>query len=193
MCGRYSIADEEDLMEIRQILHEVSQRYQNTSKLDQMKTGEIFPTNIAPILIHTDGETVPDIFKWGFPRWDGKGVIINARAETALEKPMFRESLLVRKCIIPTTGFYEWKSEEGTKTKYLFRIPNTSVLYLAGMFHGSEESFTILTTEANPSMSAYHNRMPVIIRHEELGDWLQNVDTSAFLNRIQPEVVGTLA
>ena len=193
MCGRYSIMDEEDQMEIRQILHEVSARFQNTSKLEQMKTGEIFPTNIAPILIHTAGETVPDLFKWGFPRWDGKGVIINARAETALEKPMFRESLLARKCIIPTTGFYEWKTENGKKTKYLFRIPNDGVLYLAGIFHRTEDSFTILTTDANPSMSLYHSRMPVILRREELGDWLQNVRTSEFLNRMQPEVVGTLA
>ena len=75
-------------------------------------TGEIFPTNAAPILLPDGQKMTPKPMTWGFPSFKGKGVIINARGETALDKPMFRRSVLERRCIVPTTGFYEWDSQK---------------------------------------------------------------------------------
>lgn len=69
---------------------------------------------------------------WGFPKWDGKGVIINAKSETASEKNI-KQSLLQRRCVIPSTGFYEWNNAGKSKEKYLFRSETSPVLYMAGI------------------------------------------------------------
>ena len=115
MCGRYSLAPEQS-KEIAQIVAEVQARFGAAS----IHTGEIFPTNAAPVLLPDGQKMTPKPMTWGFPSFKGKGVIINARGETALDKPMFRRSLLERRCIVPTTGFYEW---DGQKRKYHFRLP----------------------------------------------------------------------
>ena len=89
---------------------------------------------------------------WGYPRFQGKsGSIINARSETAGERPMFRRSLAERRCVIPTTGFFEWgPGEGGGKRKYRFNRPGTRALYLAGLWNefAGEEKCVILTTAA---------------------------------------------
>lgn len=157
-----------------------------------LKTGEIFPTNVVPVLEEAEGEMRPAAMVWGFPRWDGKGVIFNARSETALAKAMFRKALLHHPALVPTTGFYEWKAEPGQrrKKKFLFTDPDAEILWLAGFFnlfaekHGPiRQRFTILTTEANPSMAPYHNRMPVLIRSGEREAWLSGDALESFLHR----------
>ena len=100
MCGRYSLAPDESV-EIARIVAEVQARFGATS----IHTGDIYPTNAAPVLLSNGQEMTPKPMGWGFPSFKGKGVIINARGETALDKPMFRKSLLERRCIVPTTGF----------------------------------------------------------------------------------------
>ena len=101
MCGRYSLAPEQS-KEIAQIVAEVQARFGAAS----IHTGEIFPTNAAPILLPDGQKMTPKPMTWGFPSFKGKGVIINARGETALDKPMFRRSLLERRCVVPTTGLF---------------------------------------------------------------------------------------
>ena len=123
MCGRYSLAPDQS-KEIAQIVAEVQARFGAAS----IHTGEIFPTNVAPILFPDGQKMTPKPIIWGL----GKGVIINARGETALDKPMFRRSVLERRCIVPTTGFYEWDSQ---KRKYHFRLPGQDRLYLAGLWN----------------------------------------------------------
>ena len=108
MCGRYSLAPDQS-KEIAQIVAEVKARFGAAS----IHTGEIFPTNATPVLLPDGQKMTPKPMTWGFPSFKGKGVIINARGETALDKPMFRRSVLERRCIVPTTGFYEWDSQKG--------------------------------------------------------------------------------
>ena len=104
MCGRYYI--DIDNEEFKKILEEAQRNiYEN------FKSGEIFPTNIAPIYIEDDNKIKPLLAKWGFPKWDGKGVIINARAETLNEKLMFKDCLHPTG-IVPASFYYEWKQEE---------------------------------------------------------------------------------
>ena len=178
MCGRYQISTEEEIMEMREIINEINERYKGTTELAAMKTGEIFPTEITPLLI--SGKTQPEaaLMKWGFPQWKGNGVIINARAETVTEKPTFRSSMLYRRCVVPTTGFYEWQKHEGSKskTKYLFRLPDTKMLYLAGIYQTNPEgtSYAIVTTAANPFMSWCHDRMPLILDNNAINSWLKS-------------------
>ena len=166
MCGRFQFSVEES-EELRQIIEEV-QKNLNT----EMRTGEIFPTNLSPVLTWKNGKQKPELYKWGFPKFRGSGVIINARVETILEKPMFRKSMEEKRCVIPTSGFFEW-SQDGKKQKYLVRRPGKIELYLAGIYNVFQGTpcFVVLTTAANESVSDIHSRMPVIIPRNRLQSW----------------------
>ena len=148
MCGRYSLSPGES-REIMDILRQVQ---------GDFKTGEIFPADPVPVLMEAGEELAPEVMVWGYPGAGGKGrSIINARSETALERPMFRQSVLARRCVIPTTGFYEWGPAGGQKRKYRFQLPGRDrALYLAGLWNdcGGRRRCVILTTAANPSWRA---------------------------------------
>ena len=140
--------------------------------------GEVFPTNIAPVITR-DG---PMAAKWGFPHWKGAGVIVNARAETAAEKNMFRKPLLERRCVVPSSGFYEWRhTGSQKKDKFLLRVPGERVLFMAGIINifkdadcNDYSAFVILTTAANAYMAPIHDRMPVILAPDERDRWLRD-------------------
>lgn len=178
MCGRYEFNDEKDIEEINKIIQEVSQRHNGGS----FKAGEIRPTNNVPILALSGGKPALQIMQWGFPKWGGKGSIINARCETAVEKNMFKKSLIERRCVVPSTGFYEWQKRDNTKAKdkYLFTSENSPMLYMAGFYNiykdgdNHKNCFVILTRDANRYMEDIHDRMPVILYKQELKDWLSD-------------------
>ena len=180
VCGRYNFTAE-DSEEIRNIIREVQ------NNLDvPIKTGEIYPTNAVPVLL----PDCPIAMLWGFPHFKGSGVIINARAETVTDKRMFRESVMTCRCVIPSTGFYEWKRDGNAKTKYLFRMPEQAELYMAGFYNrfndkdGEEKGrFVILTTAANESMQDIHDRMPVILRPDERDVWMHDGDFYRIFDR----------
>jgi putative SOS response-associated peptidase YedK len=123
--------------------------------------------------------------RWGLiPYWAKDASIgnkaINAVAETAAEKPVFREAIRKRRCLIPANGFYEWK-KIGAKDKQAYNIgmADDSVFAFAGLWErwknpagGVIVSCTILTTEANPLLQEIHDRMPVILRPEDYDLWL---------------------
>lgn len=184
MCGRYQL-DPSESTEIERIVRQVQ---------DKIKTGEIFPTNSVPVLAEFANELVPRSMVWGYPRFGSKpGSIINARSETASERPMFRKSLAERRCAIPTTGFFEWGSDDsGKKIKYRFNLPDNRALYLAGLWNdfAGEEKCVILTTSANESMNGIHDRMPVVLREVELSAWVRDAEFAAdALWRDPPELV----
>jgi putative SOS response-associated peptidase YedK len=199
MCARYTVFTEDEIIEMRAIIAEISGHFGS----DFVRTGEVRPTNHAPILIWEGGRMTPLPVRWGFPKWDGKGVVINARAESAKQKPMFKEPLRKKRCVIPSTGFFEWAHVDGKqkKDKYLITEPGKGMLYMAGIvdtFKGKsgrhEDAFTILTTAANSSVSQLHDRMPVILQSDELEAWLRDgafVDT--VLERVGPALTLTLA
>ncbi len=184
MCGRYNFTVEQS-DEVREILEKLNAKIHGK----EAKTGEIFPTNQVPILIEEGKRAEPALSSWGFPKFDQKGVIINARAETAFEKRTFRDSLLNRRCIIPSTGFYEWDS---TKQKFLFRLEGTNALYMAGLYtyHQEEMRFVILTTDANASMKEIHTRMPLVIPKHEIDTWILDPGaTNDLLHRVPPMLI----
>jgi putative SOS response-associated peptidase YedK len=176
--------DEEDIDEINEILRNIDNKYSGTVTA---KTGEIFPTNNVPVLSIQNDKTSLSLMKWGFPKWDSKGVIINAKSETAAKKKMFSKSLEQRRCVIPSTGFYEWaKVDEKPKAKYRFNAPGSPMLYMAGLYtdytstkEELTEKFVILTRSANTSIKDIHNRMPVILFKDELVRWLKDYDFAA--------------
>ncbi len=132
---------------------------------------------------HSDGRLVK-MFRWGLvPPWNpGPEVgakMINARSETVLEKPSFREAFTSRRCLIPVDGFYEWQKRDGAKQPYLFWRKDRSVFALAGLWERWEypgdrklETCTILTTTANSTMRPIHHRMPVVLPEKDWKIWL---------------------
>ena len=186
MCGRYQLAAAQSA-EIQQILNAVQTAYGNGS----WAPGEIRPTHRAPVLTEAGGVIVPRLMKWGYllPHT----LVINARAETAAEKPLFRESVASRRCLVPATGFYEWDSQ---KRKYLFTLPREGALYMAGLYdrRGNEDCYCILTTSPNASMRPVHDRMPLILTGEQRHRWLADDDAAArILTVVPPELMRTSA
>lgn len=203
MCGRYYV-DDDTAKEIRKLLEHLDARFDRgkegkvdknyvseevvKSRNDMIKRalevrGEIFPTNNVPILVG-DRKIELTMSKWGFTAPTGKGVLINARAETAFEKKTFRESLISHRCVIPAAGFYEWDSD---KNKIYFTIPEKRCMYMAGLyrFEKEESRFVILTTAANASMKDIHDRMPLILDEETVPEWIcNNNETNELLHRV---------
>jgi len=116
---------------------------------------------------------------WGLvPSWtksDVKVKPINAKAETIKEKPYFRSAFKKQRCIIPASGFYEWKGSKGNKQPYCIYPLNESCFGFAGLWENRDdlETFTIITTEANELMSKIHHRMPVILDSKDYDSWLE--------------------
>ena len=171
MCGRYYI--EIDEKELQDIVDAVEKKTQESGEQLTIKThGEIFPTDIVPVQI---GDNQYQMMKWGFVAYNGKP-IINARSETALEKPMFKQAMLERRCLVPASGYYEWLTEGKKKTKHKI-FSNNGPVYMAGCYRQEINSplchFVILTRQATKDTSKIHDRMPVIITQEYRGLWLR--------------------
>ena len=184
MCGRYTLFTEKEQRELYNIIQEVEEKLNPLGM--KLKKGEIHPTNLAPILVGQDKKVLPEGAIWGFPHFQEGGVIINARADTAPTNKLFAQSFHTR-CVVPCTGFYEWKR----KTKYLFELEN-EVIYMAGVVntYKDEKRYVILTTDANDSMKATHNRMPVILQKEEIEKWLWDYQFAvSILNRVPVQLI----
>jgi putative SOS response-associated peptidase YedK len=105
--------------------------------------------------------------------------MINAREETLMEKPSFKRPFISKRCLVPVSGFYEWKHLGNEKTPYFIRLKNAELFSLAGLYETwtdveerSQLSFTIITTGPNTLMQSIHDRMPVIIPAERESEWL---------------------
>jgi len=177
MCGRYFLTHPGDVLAAELGLEtaaELEPRY------------NIAPSQPVPIVrASEDGERELATVRWGLvPHWAKEAAIgnrlINARAETAAEKPSFRDALKRRRCLIPASGFFEWQKVEGGKQPWLLRRADGGPLAFAGLWSrwrdresGDElETCTILTTSPNRVAAAVHDRMPVILAEPARGVWL---------------------
>ena len=114
MCGRFFIAEEDEDELLSLMIEEASARQRAIIGEGSVARGEVFPSDTAAALaVGRNGAVGAYPMQWGFHRPDQKGLIINTRSETALEKPMFRQSMLERRCLIPCSWYYEWGGEEG--------------------------------------------------------------------------------
>ena len=114
---------------------------------------------------------------WGIhPIWSDKKslLIFNSRAESISEKPMFAKLLKAGRCVIPATGYFEWKKiDEKHKQPYFFTLKNQDLFFFAGLYQSGENpSCTIITTSPNPKAMEVHNRMPVILTKNAITNWL---------------------
>lgn len=134
--------------------------------------------------------------RWGLvPSWSPApatpSLLINARAESATEKPAFRDALRQRRCAVPADGFYEWKRTAHGPMPWLFDDADGGLLLLAGLWErwagpGSEpfESFAVLTTAPNALVAPLHDRMPALIPADALDEWLDAATPPARLERL---------
>lgn len=161
MCGRYFLARDISDEALLRILDTLEAREEACKR-----SGDIFPTDAAPALAR--GRILS--MRWGFARPGGGRVIINARSETALEKPLFRGAL---RCLLPASGYYEWDAQ---KRKFAFTRSGGAV-YMAGLWRMGADGakrFVILTREAPPPLRRVHARMPVLFAGEMRRAWLDD-------------------
>ena len=189
MCARYVILTEEENREIMRILREINDKYKDQS--DAVTTGEIFPSNKAPVIIEEKEKSSSEVFKWGYPGFNNKGLILNARGETLGEKPMFKSSFANSRCLIPASGFFEWKEEGKRKDKYLIRLKSSNFFYMAGLcrtFIDNEgkaySAFVVITTQANSDMKRIHDRMPVILGEEAAYSFIKRKESIASIQKL---------
>lgn len=148
-----------------------------------------------------------EIFNWGLiPFWvkneedadEIKRMTLNARADTIFEKPSFREPILKKRCIIPSTGYFEWRHEGAKKIPYFIHLKDEEIFSMAGIYDtwvnkatGTEHStFSIITTDANPLTDYIHNtkhRMPAILSKEDEEKWLDsNLSKAEIASLLKP-------
>ena len=146
----------------------------------------IAPTQTIAAVLESDGERIVGTLRWGLiPSWAKDESIgnklINARAETLIEKPSFKNAFRSQRCIIPASGFYEWqKTAKGAKQPFYFYLKDKEIFGFAGLYDqwldkesGEQiETCTIITTEANKVLEPIHDRMPVILKPNDYDQWL---------------------
>jgi len=144
----------------------------------------VAPTSELEIIVRDGDENVIAPVVWGLiPLWAKDSKIraqINARGETVAEKPFFRTAFEHRRCLIPATGYYEWRTENKVKQPYLIHLPGDAPTFEPFAFAGvsaynkalDTTTFAIVTLDADPSVAEIHNRMPVILKPDALEAWM---------------------
>lgn len=172
MCGRYFFK-----VKIEDLIDRYGLYLDKDISLENQ--GEIFPTQTAAVIIRNNNKNRLEQFKWGFTPSFTNRPIINSRSETIASKKMFKKSFYNKRCIIPANSFFEWKKSDSRKIKYRIFLENEPIFSLAAIYDSFKDNngnkvncFSILTTEPNNTISAIHNRMPVIIRKSDEKNWL---------------------
>ena len=194
MCGRYYRI--EDKQAIAEHFHAEAQG----DSLIYVPEYNIAPTSMQPVIRQVRDtqarELVP--MRWGLVGHNSRGPdpkrsTFNARAEALKKSPLWRVPFRRRRCLIPISGFYEWKKPE--RIAYRFGLQDAPLFALAGLWDAWKnpddgqwlQSFTIVTTEANELMATVHDRMPVILRPADYGRWLsREVDDRPPVDLLRP-------
>jgi putative SOS response-associated peptidase YedK len=174
MCGRYALHAHPQVIALQ---------FGLASMPEAKARFNIAPT--AEVLIVRAGEAAAQaaLVRWGLvPRWAKDSAIgvklNNARAETVAEIPSFREAFRKRRCLIPASGFYEWKTEAGRKQPYYIYPAQSELFAFAGLWEawrgpdGMLETCAIVTSDANAVMQPIYDRMPVIVAQRDYARWL---------------------
>ena len=176
MCGRYTL---------RTPVEKLAEEFGlEDSSVDLPPNYNVAPTQGVAAVLAENGHRRLEVLRWGLiPPWADDPQIgsrmINARAETAHEKPSFRRAFRERRCLIPADGFYEWKRTNGTKQPYYIHMKEGRPFAFAGLWESWREedgpevrSCAILTTRPNALASEIHDRMPVILPAGSREAWL---------------------
>lgn len=206
MCGRFYIEPTDPL--VRDFLEQVNRspltdRFRGRFAQAIPASGEIFPASVVPV-IAMSRRMKRTVFpmKWGFimngaPGREPGKLMINARSESAAEKPMFRESWIKHRCVIPASWYFEWEHHtlpDGRKKagkKYAISPRGKTMVWLAGLYRMEQELpvFTILTRAPSEDVSWMHDRMPLMIPESDINAWISpDIDPETVL----PEAITDL-
>jgi putative SOS response-associated peptidase YedK len=178
MCGRFTLT---------RSAAEVAEHFgigSGGSQLELVPRYNVAPTqDVAVVRAAEEGRRL-ELRHWGLvPHWakDAKSAsrMINARAETAAERPAYRDAMRRRRCLVPSDGFYEWRPHPRRKRPHHIALPNGELFAIAGLYErwrgtAGEEiaSVTLLTREATPELAPIHGRMPLVVDPESYEAWL---------------------
>lgn len=189
MCGRFSLMAQLDELADELSLLSFPAEFEASDQL--------YPGGAVPIL--TDAlKRKLDYYYWGLiPSW-AKDISIsrktfNARAETILERPTFRNAFRRRRALIPATSYFEWSAVSGRKTPYRFSLVDQAIFTFGAIWeywmdaNGNEVySAAIITTVPNEAAARYHSRMPVIIDREDRDAWMMSDDVTVASRMMKP-------
>lgn len=179
MCCRYRLGlDEESGPNLFAAVEKASASAKKL-KVSLKTSGDIRPMDVAPVLAPSSlNRTISGFpMQWGFRHPTREGILVfNTRSETAEEKDLFCTSIDDRRCLIPASGYYEWKNlDKKKKTRFFFSDEDRSPIYMAGLYIRSSSglpAFSILTMEAADSLRSIHARMPVLVSSDQMDDWI---------------------
>jgi putative SOS response-associated peptidase YedK len=144
----------------------------------------VAPTQRAPVVTLRDGQRVAEMMRWGLlPFWSAREgskppLMINARVESVDVKPVFRDALARKRCLVPTDGYFEWRRNGKHATPYYFHPEPRGIAAFAGLWArvktdaGELHSFTIITTSASKLVAPVHDRMPIVLPRDAWSTWL---------------------
>ena len=198
MCGRYALQTDVKVIASNFNVSQVTLRDSHladmsatTVPVSELSVGaqaanyNVAPTHLVPVIVRHDNERILSAFSWGLvPDWAKDVSIgaraINARVETVTEKPMFRQAIVQRRCLVPADGWFEWEVlANGKKQPYYFSSAQHELLAFAGIYETWRTpegslfwSVSVMTMDAWPSIEKIHHRMPIIVHPNLQEKWL---------------------
>jgi putative SOS response-associated peptidase YedK len=188
MCGRYAIT---------KAAKKTKNIVQNNEGVDDTDNFNAHPTQLLPVIKKDNDSLTLTNYHWGLvPKWSEKmqdfRPLNNARLETLMEKRTFSGLVAKQRCVVPADGYYEWrKNDEGKKFPYFIKREHNETLFFTGLYQKNNNiEFSVITTAAQGELTNIHQRMPVILKEEEIQNYLNTPDPMVFLNSHQnPELV----
>jgi len=186
MCGRFeSKRVEHDLIDL---FNEKNLNLEVEAEIDKRADEDIRPTQkILSVLLDINRYTITKV-NWGIKFSDKSPLIFNSRIETIKEKKYWLNLFAKNKCIVPMTGFYEWKTEGNRKVKYKIFLPDEDIFFVPAIYHQDKEKnifASLITTVPNKCIKEIHHRMPVILDFDNAVSFL-NDETEKNLERCLP-------
>ena len=182
MCVRYSITLDRSDPRMEALNDRMEKHFSG-----RYCVGEIWPGSAAPSIVCHDERITAVPATFGVPAFQGGGLLINARSETASMKRTFRESLKAQRILLPATGFYERDREQ--KNRMVFFVPEDGrTIYLCGLYFLLDGviRFVILTREAEEPVLPFHDRMPVMVDETQVRPWLTDLSAAEELLTAPP-------
>ncbi|MBL4827480.1 MAG: SOS response-associated peptidase [Spongiibacteraceae bacterium] len=166
MCGRMNVIDNPVMSVVFNLLG---------IKFVAASNNDLRPTDQVATVANIDGKLQQVNLNWGIkPDWSVK-LLINAQSETVADKRTFKKSFKTNRCVVPVSGWYEWRDEGGKrKQQYLFKGKQTDALFMAGIWFSGEctNELVTLTITPNKTCATYHHRMPLLIDQGAIKQWL---------------------
>ena len=196
MCGRYYLEESPELRPIVEAMNRsplVREFHKSTAVRG---SGEIRPADVAPaIASNRRGQRSVFPMRWGFA---GKTLLINAKTETAAEKPTFRDAWKSHRCVVPASWYFEWEhfvtpdGKKKTGEKYMLQPKGAAVTWLCGLYRMEEglPCYVILTREPSDEIRFIHDRMPLMLPEGAIDAWISpQANPAEIIKAAQTEIV----